>query len=167
MLTNRFVKSCKSVRLSSGEHVPSKFTQFYARGVPFDVRSAEMEFCLHHAKSSSNTAKTLAALQDVRADINRMFAFFQCVCFMESDVCTISLKAVDNRSEHLLLINTDKFVNYNPPPPDNSRFFWFMVLGPLVIATLTQPSRGSEGDSVRSAVRDLTAAWCSDASRPE
>lgn len=172
MLTNRFVKSCKSVRnFQTGgatPFVPGKFTQFYARGCPFDVRSAEMQFCLHYSKQSA-TAKTLAALQEIRSDVNRCMSFFQNVCFMESGTCMISLQAVDKRSDFTLLVDTNRFVEVSEgkkPRPVNY-LFWSMVLGPLMFITLAQPLRGSEAGSVRSAVRDLTAAWYSGASRSE
>lgn len=133
MLTNRFVKSCKSVRLSSVQLVPSKLTQFYTRGHPFDVRSVEMEFRLHYTKPCA-TAKVLEALQPIRMNVNRLFSFFQHICFVESGTCVISLKAIDKRSDYILIVDTDKFLK-NEQPHFNY-FFWCMVLGPLVYLTL-------------------------------
>jgi hypothetical protein len=170
MLTNRFVKSCKSERLPYRANWPLRMTQFFARGDPFDIRTAELEFRLHTAKACA-TSETLEALQHVRTEVNQLFRFFQQIFFIESDVCTIALKAIDRRSDFVLIVDTNKFVS-SPSLPTNpgnihSYFFWSMVLGPLLYFTSTQPSRGSEADSVRSAVRDLTAAWRSNASRSE
>jgi len=162
MLTNRFVKSCRSERLPFD--LKCNWTQFFARDKPFDVRSTEMEFRLHYTKPCA-TSDTLEALQQIRTDVNRLFRFFQQVFFVESNVCTIALKAVDRRSDFILIVDTNKFTC--PSEPSRNFFFWSMVLGPLLYFTLTRPLRGSAADSVQSAVHDLTVAWRSDASRPE
>jgi len=169
MLTNRFVKSCKSERVPFELQMPCGVTQFFARGTPFDVRSAEMEFLVHQTKKPCATTETLVALQQIRTDVNRLFRFFQHVFFVESNVCTLALKAVEKRSDFVLIIDTNKFISYpsDGPNAQHTFFFWTMVLGPLLYFTATQPSRGSEAGSVQSAVRDLTAAWRSDVSRSE
>lgn len=176
MLTNRFVKSCRSERVPFGLRMPCKITQFFARGTPFDVRSAELEFLVHQSKPCA-TSKTLEALQKIRTDVNRLFRFFQHVFFVESNVCTLALKAVEKRSEFVLIIDTNKFIS-DPSDPSgpsdgpnvpsvHTYFFWSMVLGPLLYFTAGQPLRGFEVGSVQSAVRDLTVAWRSDVSRSE
>ncbi len=171
MLRNRFVKSCKSERLPYDVRMPCKMTQFFARGNPFDVRSAEMEFLMHHTKPCA-TSETLKELQRIRADANRLFKFFQQIFFVESGVCTIALKAIDKRSDFILLIDTNKFLQNSleelqQPSQTNFYFFWFMVLGPLFYFTATQPLRGFAADSVRFGAHDQTAASRSDASRLE
>ncbi len=168
MLTNRFVKSCKSERVPFELQMPCKMTQFFARGNPFDVRSAEIEFLVHHHRTKPcATSETLEALQQIRTDVNRLFRFFQHVFFVESNVCTLALKSIEKHSEFILIVDTNKFVSLPNTSSRHSFFFWSMVLGPLLYLTATQPSRGSEADSVQSAVHDLTVAWRSDASRSE
>lgn len=171
MLTNRFVKSCRSERVPFELRMPCKMTHFFARGNSFDVRLAEIEFLVHHHHGTKPfaTSKTLEALQQIRTDVNRLLCFFQQVFFVESDTCTIALKAVEKRSEFVLIVDTDKFISSPSEPKSyiHSYIFWSMVLGPLLYFTATQPSLGSEVDSVQSAVRDLTVAWRSDASRSE
>lgn len=156
---NQFIKSSKTIRLNSSCRALSveKMTQFYARGTPFDIQTAEREFRLH-LPTNSDLTHTLQALQQHRTEINRIFSFFQQVHFVDNGN-VYTLKAVNSRSEFILEIDTNKFVQFlhtRTRTGCHAYFFWTMVILPFLTSALL--SQGSAADSVRSAAHDLTAA---------
>lgn len=164
---NQFIKSSKTIRLDSLRSMTSfeKMTQFYARGTPFDIQTAERDFRLH-LPTNSDLTQTLEALQQHRTEINRILSFFQQVHFVDNGV-VYTLKAVDSRSEFILEIDTNKFVQF-VHTPTNTRatnyFFWAMVTLPLLTAVLLSPD--SAADSVRSVAHDRTTASSSNGFPP-
>lgn len=167
MCMNQFIKSSKTTRLNSlrsaATHTFERMTQFYARGKPFDIRTAEREFRLHNPKQTDLT-QTLEALQQHRTEINRVLSFFQQIRFVDQDF-VFTLKAIDSRSEFVLEIDTNKFVQFSHTPPTTTKyFFWSMVILPFLIAVLLSPD--SAADSVRSAEHDRTTASSSNAFLP-
>ncbi len=166
---NPFIKSSKTFRLdtfrSRRDSGPfEKMTQFFARGSPFDIQTAEREFRLHHTKNTDLT-KTLEVLQQQRTEINRMLSFFQQIRFVDRDY-VFTLKAIDSRSDFVLEIDTNKFVQclQQPTRTITNYFFWGMVAIPIIAALL---SPGSGADCDRSVALGLTAASRSDACRSE
>jgi hypothetical protein len=165
MCMNQFIKSSKTTRLNSlrsATHAFERMTQFYARGKPFDIRTAEREFRLHNPKQTDLT-QTLEALQQHRTEINRILSFFQQIRFVDNGDAYI-LKAIDSRSEFVLEIDTNKFIQFLHTPPPTNYFFWSMVVLPFLIAVLLSPD--SAADSVRSAEHDRTTASSSNGFPP-